>query len=200
MKKVDKKLLQRYFNGTCTPAEQQLVELWLTTDDYEEPLRFDAETKATLKTEIWQHIAENMENGQNKETRIIPLLRPVLRYAAAACLLIAVFFGGRFSVNANTVVHQAPKDLLYLQGSHGAKGELLGQNFKMTIDGTVRLYNNGIASKQIQVGEQIFTVQPYTIYYLTGTVAQPELIKSTNFPSSYTSNLKLEGGFSIIRQ
>lgn len=200
MAKIDKKLLQKYFNGNCSEAEKAIVEVWLASDEYDEPLTLDEPTKKVLKSSMWENISADM--GFSKTTRVIPLYSKLIRYAAAACVIFAIFFAGRLSVNkthANPVVDKAPKDQLYIYGGSGAKGSLPGQAFKLKFDGRIKLFNGSLGLKKIQVGDEQFVLKSYQSYYLSGTVEKPTLFDSKRFPYDHFEEIALKGDFSIIR-
>ncbi|MEM6738199.1 MAG: hypothetical protein AAF620_19235, partial [Bacteroidota bacterium] len=101
--KITKELLKRHSQGLCTDEEKKAVEEWFET--YENP--FGDETifdRNKIDREgIWSKLSEITTGLQGKpnfgNTQTIPLYRSVARYAAAACILLMTFFGGRFSAN-----------------------------------------------------------------------------------------------------
>ncbi|MEM7509496.1 MAG: hypothetical protein AAF388_01105 [Bacteroidota bacterium] len=206
MEDINKALLQKYFNGDCSSAEKARVEAWLASDEYETtPLPFDATTKADIKSSMWKNITADMDSeglATERDAPVVPLHRRVLRYAAAACLLIAVFFGGRISAsyfNTKTKTDKSPHDHLYIAGGNGAQGHLPGDYFKVKFDGTLRLYNDGLMPKTIEVGDTTFALLPKQTYYLEGSVERPQLlgIGSYTYPDNDFQDLR--GYFSILR-
>ncbi|MEM1216203.1 MAG: hypothetical protein AAGJ82_10985, partial [Bacteroidota bacterium] len=205
MKNINKRLLQKYFNGECSAAEKARVEAWLASDEPEAaPLPFDEATKAAIKDSMWENITASMDvegSDTDTDTPIIPLYSRTLRYAAAACLLIMVFFGGRFSVYATTSTTPAKssQNHLYIAGGNGAQGHLPGDTFKVVFDGVLRLYNDGPVIKVIEVGDSTFTLVPKRTYYLRGSVKKPQLLKTGDYAAPRNDFKNLRGDFSILR-
>ena len=100
-------------------------------------------------------------------------------------------------VNANTVADQTPADHLYITGGNGAQGNLPGKTFKVTFEGTLRLYNNATKKKSIKVGDTTFVLDSQQAYYLMGSSENPNLSETKNYPSEKIT--RLEGDFSILR-
>ncbi|MEM6264632.1 MAG: hypothetical protein AAGI38_19125, partial [Bacteroidota bacterium] len=167
--KVTAELLRKYANQQCNPAEQEAVEKWLASNDATEtPL---ALTSSAQEDRIWKNIAQETKeqhiwlmrenNAEDMDTdppttRILPLFNKLIKYAAAACILLTVFFAGRYSVptaTAHPVEDKSPQNHLYIQGENGAKGNLPGEAFNITFNGTISLFNSSLKPKRIQVGE-----------------------------------------------
>lgn len=207
MEDINKALLQRYFNGDCSAAEKARVEAWLASDEYEiAPLPFDATMKADIKSSMWKNITADIDSegsATDTDTPIVPLHRRMLRYAAAVCLLIAVFFGGRISAsyfNTKTKTdNSSPHDHLYIAGGNGAQGHLPGDYFRVKFDGTLRLFNDGLMPKTIEVGDTTFALLPQQTYYLQGTVENPQLLGIGNYTYPENEFQDLRGYFSILR-
>ncbi|MEM9260613.1 MAG: hypothetical protein AAGA62_13260, partial [Bacteroidota bacterium] len=198
MSKVSKELLQRYFSGDCSATERQLVEAWLSSDQPAPPLALDEKTKATYRDEMWRNIDE--ETRSNWNARVVPFYKHLLRYAAAACLLIAVFFGGRLSAytSTDTITDKAPKNHLYIAGGNGARGNLPGDSFRVKFAGTLRLHNGGLMVKAIEVGDSTFTLAPQRTYYLQGSVEEPRLLDRVIYTRGPSNSDVLEGDFSVL--
>ncbi|MEM6265268.1 MAG: hypothetical protein AAGI38_22395 [Bacteroidota bacterium] len=198
---MNKQLLQKYFAGTCTEEEKQQVEAWLTSDEHEQPLLLPTATKEQYKQLMWEDISADMDT-EEPNTRIFPLFNKLTKYAAVACILIVVFFAGRISVptaTAHTIENKMPKDHLYIQGGNGAKGNLPGETFRVGFDGRVRLFNSSMEPKRIQVGEQSFTLEAYSTYFLSGSIEKPVLQDSRALQGSPFVPNTLSGDFSILR-
>ena len=216
---ITKELLRRYHQGLCSEEERRAVERWLNaTDDPSSDLNLISEKEFDhRKGLIWSKMSQvapdlevpsrinygknrSNELGQGKTATF--LFKQFVRLSAAACIIFAVFFAGRLSVNtgyANPVVDKTPKDHLFIYGGNGAKGNLPGQAFKVLFNGRLRLYNESQMTKRIQVGDQEFVLESYQIYYLSGSIEKPTLLSSKYFPNDHFENITLEGDFSILR-
>ena len=73
MPKINKQLLQKYFNGNCSEPEKMWVEAWLSSDEHNEPLVMDKSSKEHLKTSIWENISKDMKDSET--TRMIPFYK-----------------------------------------------------------------------------------------------------------------------------
>lgn len=83
-KKEAEKILQRYLEGNCTPAEAKLVESWLDQQADTDPWQWAGEEEAQYTREsIKEHLVHSI-NKKNKSGRIRKIL---IRFSAAACLL-----------------------------------------------------------------------------------------------------------------
>ncbi|MEO1097820.1 MAG: hypothetical protein AAFX57_08695 [Bacteroidota bacterium] len=207
MMKITKELLKRHGMGLCTTEERKAVEEWF--DRLEGPM---------MSTRSFQEIEENKKETWNKLSKMvpeldghvatdrlksIPLYRKVTRYVAAACIIFIAFFGGRYStgtVNASPVPEDPTADHLFIFGYKDAVGNLPGNNFKIKFDGSLRLYNNSVAPKRINVGDTSFMLTPRKSHYLIGNSQNPELIVEDRYKISSQKPPSLEGYFSIQKQ
>ncbi|MEM6815132.1 MAG: hypothetical protein AAF600_12235 [Bacteroidota bacterium] len=204
--KITKELIKRHGLGLSTQEERKAIEEWFERLD-------DSSTgpKASIdrdenRKQIWFKIAQAIPEfsrypGHGPNTSVIPLHRRVVRYTAAACILLLTFFGGRFSANtanASTVVDKTPKDMLYIYGGNRAEACLPGQEYKIKFDGQIKLFNDSFMEKTINVGGKAFTLRSYSTYYLSGSVKNPTLLKGqTTHNDPFENGLK--GDFLIVR-
>ncbi|SEO06320.1 FecR protein [Mucilaginibacter gossypiicola] len=86
-------LLDRYFNGTCTPEEKQAIDDWfeLHNDKPDYTNTLTAGKKEELKTKMFTAIAEETNFGGEVQSK--PVIRPLynnwwVRVAAAAVVLV----------------------------------------------------------------------------------------------------------------
>ncbi|WP_192348767.1 hypothetical protein [Algoriphagus sp. Y33] len=197
--KITSALLRKHVAGLCTRQEAQEVEIWISS------LEDDAVLSPEEMGNSPQIIRERLYGslfGSGENTPIMPLYKKLARYAAAAFIIFATFFGGRFSAstaNANMIVDKSPKDHLYISGGNGTKGNLPGEVFKLQFDGTLRLYNSAMAQKSVQVGDTPFILEPRQTYYLLGTMEKPNLISSHTLYNDDNVFPTLAGDFSILR-
>ena len=202
--KITPELLEKYQLGKCTTEEKTIVEAWLEDTSYI-PRDVLKTTISSMSTSVWTKITKtiNTDNsGSGHNATIIPLHKRLTKYAAAACILLVTFFGGRFSADtasATTTVEKAKRDHLYIYGGDGTNGKLPGNNFKINFDGTVKLYNESLYKKNIQVGDTSFVLGPQQIYYLKGSVEKPTLWSDNHLPVDHYKEIELVGGFLISR-
>ncbi|MEM9389689.1 MAG: hypothetical protein AAGA02_04400 [Bacteroidota bacterium] len=195
---VTRELIKKYLRRECSEEERQHIEKWLESEEGEKA--FPDESKLPqLASEMWKNISEDMES--HDQTPVIPLHHRVVRYAAAACVIFAAFFGGRFStgtVNATPTPADPWADHLFIVGDNGVKGNLPGDVFKVGFEGTIKLYNSSMAQKTIQVGDTSFALDPHQVYYLNGNTANPRL-RDQSMNKLHGQPESLEGDFSIRR-
>lgn len=119
-------LLNKYANGTCTPEECQLLEIWLTTISKEEKKILFEEHRITL----WNSIEHRIIREERKKYKI----RTLIKWIPAAAALLLISFGFLFwklqnqqtnhpvASQSNQIVPGSNKALLTL--SDGRKIEL----------------------------------------------------------------------------
>ncbi|MEM9830041.1 MAG: hypothetical protein AAF944_05365 [Bacteroidota bacterium] len=182
--KISRELLKKYARGTCTDEERAAVETWLAAEDTFEDTSYDAifipqkdSIRENLQSRLWGD--RPAFTGQSEQARVVPLYQRLSRYAAAACILLLTFFGGRLSVstaNATSLAVKPLKDRLHVFGQNGVKTQIYGQEFKVVIDGTVKLFNGSFATKTLVVGDTSFVLESQQTYYLTGTNENPKFL------------------------
>ncbi|MEM9392099.1 MAG: hypothetical protein AAGA02_16595 [Bacteroidota bacterium] len=203
--KITKKLLERHGLGLCTDEEKKAIEQWFDTlDDPSLDLKiegkpeFEKEYTWSKMTQAIPQLEDRMNLGKAKQ---IQFVKNMMRYAAAACFVIGVFFVGRVSVGTAYAIE--PKDPtadhLFIFGYKDAIGNLPGNNFKIKFDGSLRLYNNSVAPKRINVGDTSFMLTSRKSHYLIGNSQNPELIVEDHYKLSYKRPPSIEGYFSIQR-
>ncbi|MEQ6118101.1 hypothetical protein [Reichenbachiella sp. MALMAid0571] len=197
--KVTSSLLRKYVAGLCTPQEAQEVESWMSS--FEDDAVLSPEEIGNSPQIIRERLY-GVLFGSGEKTPVIPLYKKLVKYVAAACIIFATFFGGRFSANtanANTIVDKSPKGHLYISGGKGTKGNLPGKVFKLQFDGTLRLYNSAMGQKSVQVGNTSFILESRQTYYLLGSIEKPNLINSDYLHINYDEFGSPKGDFSISR-
>ncbi|MEM6737791.1 MAG: hypothetical protein AAF620_17155 [Bacteroidota bacterium] len=205
--KIDKELLRRYGSGLCSEEERKAIEEWLKIVD-DPSTRFKSfkgieESKKNTLLKLSGLVPQLESYISSSNTRVVPLHRSVARYAAAACILLVTFLGGRFSAgtaNANPAPEDLTADHLFFNGSNGANGSFSGDSFKVQFDGIVKLYNNGFSTKIIQVGDTSFILESHKHYYLSGDAQNPK-IRDYSYSSASGNEQpeSLVGYFSILR-
>ncbi|MEM0940249.1 MAG: hypothetical protein AAGI25_10750 [Bacteroidota bacterium] len=204
--KITKELLRRYGLGICTEEEKKAVEKWLDTPEYPSMRISTAEKPKADSDEIWSQLSKGRPQLEEPmslmKARNIVLFKNVTKYAAAACILFATFFGGRFSANtanASEPVDNYPEDHLYIFGRDDTEGHLKGNEFEIAFNGKIKLFNGAIGIKTINVGDTSFNLEPYQIYYLEGTLKEPKLSNNNHSRDDLHNNEQLTGDFSILR-
>lgn len=201
--KITKELLERHSKGLCTEEEKKAVEQWF--EELEGPVmstRSFTEIEENKKA-TWgklSNLVPELEGNFGTDTRTIPLYHSIVRYAAVACIIFVSFFGGRFfasTANASEMIDKSPKDMLYIYGGNGAEAYVPGQEYKIRFEGLVKLFNGSMVEKKINVGEKAFTLKPFGIYYLAGSLANPVLLNDKILANRALEN-DLEGDFSIL--
>ncbi|MEM0940245.1 MAG: hypothetical protein AAF600_14060 [Bacteroidota bacterium] len=191
---ISNDLLNKYAKGLCSEGEKILVEKWMKSGTSPDEGLF-ADQFDPHKKSVWSLIKSNIL----QESDPFSPFKNIVRYAAAACILLLTFFGGRFSVNtanANPIVNKLLENHLYIFGGDGGQGNLPGENFKIVFKGTIKLYNSSLDAKSIQVGDTSFILRPYQDYYLSGSPENPTLLNSI-LPNDAYGTVKLEGDFSM---
>lgn len=203
--RVTKELLKRYGQGLCTEQEKKEIEKWFDTLD-DPSLRLGKSIRPTPDPElIWYKIHQEVPKLKRtlnfRRASNIVLLNNFARYAAAACFALLMFFGGRLTA-PSAVAKDTPKDPtaghLFIAGLNEAKVNLPGDIFRVGFDGTIKLYNNSMVSKTIQVGDTSLILDPYQSYLLSGTTQQPKLIGNNDQISGITEHIELDGDFSVL--
>ncbi|MEM9673247.1 MAG: hypothetical protein ACFB15_20265 [Cyclobacteriaceae bacterium] len=196
--KVTAELIKKYHLGRCSPEEALAVEQWLNSSlKQEESLLADNELEG-METNVWRSLSPFLDG---EPTKVVPLHKRVLRYAAVACLIIGAFFIGYFaalpSAQANTVKKDSRlTDVLYIYGGEGAYGIMNRDRYQVRFEGTLRLHNSAHAPKHIVCGEQEFTLEPHKTYILSGSDQNAHLTDERRLQDTY--NAQLKGGFSTI--
>jgi hypothetical protein len=193
--KINKTLLKRYFDGTCSENEKIEVEAWLASEVHDDPLVLDEITKDHYKSLIWQNLSADV--GFDDSIQEIPLYKRLSKYAAVTFLFLTVFVAGRMSVQsgyANPLAAEESKKLLYINGENGAYAQIEGNKYALQFDGVLKLYNGSNTTKIITCGINAFELQPFQTYFLTGSHEQPRLL-SGQVDEELES--MLQGDFSI---
>ncbi len=202
--KVTPELLRRYSRGECTEAEIQMVERWLASTDDDATLSEEeiGNSPERIQDKLFPALFRTEDRPKGKAP-VVPLYKIVMRYAAAACLAIGIFFAGhlsgRQSVSYATEIKQGKQltDVLYIYGGDGTYGQVDGSKYRLRFEGTLRLHNTAQASKQIVCGEQEFTVEPHRTYFLSGSDQDAQFTEEMNLPDAYDVFERLDGTFSI---
>lgn len=200
--KITKELLQRHSLGICSEAERKAVEEWFNSKEDTDTGLAMVEDEEINEDRVWSKLGQLSPELQSFDTpgNIIPLYRSLARYAAAACIIFLAFFGGRFSAGtakASPAPEDPTADHLFIFGYKDTVGNLPGNNFNIEFDGSLRLYNNAMTPKRINVGDTSFTLTSKRDHYLIGDTQNPELIVQNRNEDSFQKPVSLEGYFSI---
>ncbi|MEM6736535.1 MAG: hypothetical protein AAF620_10755 [Bacteroidota bacterium] len=197
--KVTEKLIQKYWENKCTPDEKKAIEMWLASRE-REATDLDLATMNKVEDRVWNKLNENIDGDQKEETKIVPLYKKITRYAAAACIAIAIFAAGRYSTSLeyNELTSQESTNEeqgLMIYGGNGTSGKLSGNAFMLSFDGQLRLYNGSNNLKTIVVGDVTYVLEPKKSYFIHGNVEKSSMIAS-NFLAN--ENIPLEGYFGLL--
>ena len=95
--RITVELLEKYLRGLCSPEEKAAVEQWLTSSE-DEVSELSAEAISEMKQNVRRSLPPFLDNNK---PLVVPLYMQVIRYAAAACIIIGVFVAGRLSVSTS---------------------------------------------------------------------------------------------------
>lgn len=116
-------ILQSYLNGTCTPAEQEMVERWYgMLDDFEADELKDG---ADLEEAMWMHIQSRMykENAVVVPETVFVRRKSVWRYVSvAAAVLVAIGLGWVYS-NGRLPGMASDEPTIALKGMLNVRGD-----------------------------------------------------------------------------
>lgn len=206
--KITEELLKKHLLGETIEEEKKAIKEWFEQSENVQTGLQILEMGEQDKKEIWSMIQDLNPDLQTTKTptKVIPLYRSAARYAATACIIVAAFFGGR-SIAPVATATDAPEDPtadhLFITGGNGAKGNLSGDTFRVSFDGTVKLYNNSLIKKTVKVGDTSFSIAPRKSYYLNGNAENPKLNYYWNINQGVENGMDkdefLMGDFSIHR-
>ncbi|MEM0941317.1 MAG: hypothetical protein AAF600_12075 [Bacteroidota bacterium] len=188
---ITKKLPSKYALNQFNPAEKEVVESWLKkTDDTDTtPFRTDF---VKAKPRMWRNI------NLKKQTKIIPLYKKLTRYAAAACILMAVFIVGRYATTAeNTVYAKEQAGNLIVYGSNGTYAKIPGNTFSLQFDGQLKLHSGSSTAKTTKVGDATYILAPGKTYYLIRNHQHSSLIPARVYGNEMIADAQINGDFSI---
>lgn len=197
--KISNELLKRYSVGNCNPQEKLAVEAWINSlqDDGLLSEKEFGNSIDSIRKKLFKTLFH-----QKGETPIIRFYKNTMRFAAAACIIFAAFFGGRVSANRDTPVHRNGikfNENLYIYNGKKSYGNIPGEFFKIQLDGRIRLYNASKKTQRLIVGDSTFTLHPNRNYYLTGSTESAELTaESEEFIGKYSEDT-IPAVFSILR-
>ncbi|MEM6895656.1 MAG: hypothetical protein AAF554_18300 [Bacteroidota bacterium] len=176
--KISNELLKRYSVGNCNPQEKRAVEAWINylQDDGLLSEKEFGNSIDSIRTKLFKTLFH-----QKGETPIIRFYKNSMRFAAAACIIFAAFFGGRVSAkntSSKTIEDRRFNEHLYFVGNGDLKGNLPGNNFQIEFGGVLQLYNASKKMQSVVVGDSTFRLHPGLYYYLEGSTQNPKLVDS----------------------
>jgi len=183
MKKVDGELLEKYYSGMCNANERKIVEEWLASDAYDQPLDLPDHIKASQKAHIWRHVMEDV--GQSK-TKVIPLFKKIARYAAIACLFIAVGIVGNAILNNassnNQMAYKNPDSRLTEQAQTYKISFTLSSKSKVSISNNSGKCGTTITfSGKMTLANKLSEGAQYTLKTTNGTERTVNLRQNTSY-------------------
>ena len=194
--KITKELLQKYASGQCTIEEKQELHNWL---DQNETITegFNEEEISLELNRRWLAISRKLNFSE--ESKVIPLYKKFIPYAAAACFVVAVFFAGRYSVLSNNIAVETntqESSNLLVYGGNGTCAKVPGDVFSLHFDGQLKLYNGSSSIKTVKVGDVTYSLKPLQTYILMGNNQKSSLIASVGFEDEQSFG-GLKGDFSV---
>ena len=90
---INKELIEKYHNGTCSAAEKATIEKWLMSDESEDEfVILNEQSRLQLQTELWEEIALVLPSNEKESSKLkaSPTRSTSFRRLAAAAILITV--------------------------------------------------------------------------------------------------------------
>ncbi|MBW3469570.1 hypothetical protein [Arthrospiribacter ruber] len=148
-------LIKKYIEGTCTPVEKELVELWL--DDIEVPeMDLYAEEFSQAEGRMWESIRQELPS---KSKSIFKINIPFLRYSVAASLGGILVLTGYLIFqqklnNLNNPELIGPGSLTYKASPFGSiyeVSEVSPERNKLVFEGEILINNKTASGKEVQL-------------------------------------------------
>ncbi|MEM6737295.1 MAG: hypothetical protein AAGC64_12685 [Bacteroidota bacterium] len=205
-KRITPELLKRYYSDGCTQEEKRLVEQWIELEDEEDSMNeISASAHDMIQKGAWEKIQQKVQLNQivDEGSKVIPLYKKLTRYAAAACLAMAIFAAGRYSSNSQSkdpltaTQRLDKKGYLTVFGGNGAQGKIQGETFDISLNGELKLFNSSAYTMSVHCGERVYEIEPKRTYYLSGNEERSSLISSENLANSQFQDFRLEGYFLV---
>ena len=198
--KVTKQLLEKYWKNACSPEEKAAVENWLSSPE-EETTDLDFATMDRAENRVWQQLSKEM-SGNPVNSKPITSYKKIARYATAACLALAFFSAGYFlglqdSPSEPTVALNETKQQLHISTSLGKVTKIDSDKIDLSFKGMLQLYNASISQKMITCGTKTFVLEPFEVYYLSGSDSNPSFIKEVGSNGHIDLTGLLTGHFRI---
>jgi len=197
---VNEELIKKYINGECTLEEKERVESWLQSTTLANETDYFKEFTAS-KDRIWNEISQDIPQ---KQTKTIPLYKNLTRYAAAACLAVALFTGGYFTAISNelqehTVINEAAEQgKLQITFEGGRSTQIPGNQFELLFDGKIQLSNLSDETKTIVCGNQTLLLEAGESYFLDRYEGRVSMAKATERENIHPDLSRLlKGDFTI---
>jgi len=186
MKRVDGKLLEKYYTGRCTPEERKRVEAWLESGEAHETPDLPENVKMSHKAQMWHNIMGEIDIAQ-PAAKTIPIYKKVIRYAAAACVAITLIGTGYFyGINNDiTVISAFTAEVpgqLHISTGADKTAKIDGDQFRIQFEGFLQLYNASNSKMSITAGGKSYVLKPSKVYYLTGSHKKSLFIEDAKLP------------------
>jgi len=200
-KQAADRLLKKYLDGSCSAAEQQLVERWLddAVSEDNDWSGMGAAERERLQLSVRNRLIESIGTGGKRDFRILPLMRSrvaILSAAAAILVLVglALFFFKSGSdpvtgpVYANDIAPGSNKATLRM--GNGKVIALSGNKKGVLIDATKLTYDDGS-----EITEQTAEVQELVVQTPNGGQYEAVLPDGTHVWLNAASTLKFPSKF-----
>ncbi|MEM9389362.1 MAG: FecR domain-containing protein [Bacteroidota bacterium] len=192
-------LLKKYLDNQCTPEERKKVEEYLAleknaTSDLPDELAEE------MKVNFWTNISSEIENKHT--TRVIPLHKRIMRYAAVAVILFAIgFFTYRTASNKffedSVEVSVALKTITTQRGEKRTVTLPDGSTVRMNYETEIQ------APEQFEGDERVVYLRGHAHFDVARDTERPFIIytedsKTEVLGTSFDINTKREGETEII--
>ena len=195
--KLTEKLLEKYFLGKCTEEEKEFMEKWVNSLSEEDP-ELSLSDLQEMKKNSWNVIKERNQFSSvayKSKRKNAALYRRVLRYSAAACLLIGLFYAGRLSnPNIENDTQSKLSGMLHIYGGDRSYAQAEGERYNVLFDGALQLFNESNEVKTVFVGDKEYKIKPLQNYFLTGSNHNSHLV---NTYSRENNKHSLKGNFTV---
>ncbi|MEM1408848.1 MAG: FecR domain-containing protein [Bacteroidota bacterium] len=192
-------LLKKYLDNQCTPEERKKVEEYLAleknaTSDLPDELAEE------MKANFWTNISSEIENKHT--TRVIPLHKRIMRYAAVAVILFAIgFFTYRTASNKffedSVEVSVALKTITTQRGEKRTVTLPDGSTVRMNYETEIQ------APEQFEGDERVVYLRGHAHFDVARDTERPFIIytedsKTEVLGTSFDINTKRKGETEII--
>ena len=197
--KITPELVNRYHSNRCTVQEAEAVQAWLLSGEIEDSLPEPEQADAWLEL-TWTKIAAKIDLSLAKEeTPVVPFYKKLIRYASAACVLLAILMGGYFFLQQDKkpLANKEKADALLVSTAGYKPVSITDNSCKIKFKGHLQLTNNSSEIKTIVCEDKTmktFQLQPGESYYLEALNGTPCLVNQKEMWEEYPYN---RGSFTI---
>ncbi|MDU1890105.1 MAG: FecR domain-containing protein [Dysgonomonas sp.] len=174
-------LLDRFFQGLTTDEENEVLRNWIINNDSKRifndyfqqcwhlaPNEMDETTQDEMYANILSQIDREKKNSESRRW-----LRPaIIRYAATACIIIAVTFGAYFLGKNGTGIND---DVVSMSVMNGQKAEItLADGTRVYINSDSKVIYDGSYNKK----DRILTLEGEAYFEVAKNTEKPFIVKA----------------------